>query len=244
MKVFLSSKLGCSYKIDGIKYPKKMDNTNKFIEKFKENLDNNRKFIFIASSPDDYDRTDNYAYVTFESFKLDGFIFNDYIIIDHRYNGNLKEDIESSDVIFLAGGHTPTEMAYFEEIGLRDILNNYEGIIIGQSAGAINLAKTVVCAPEYEGEIGTDYVWNGLGKTNINIEPHFVLDVPKEDLNVRKELLKISIDYPLYAICDGSYIFDDGQEQTIYGESYYISNRNIEPLSKNGETYKIKNKRR
>lgn len=244
MKVFLTSNLGCSKKINGIKYPKKMDNTNNFIEVFKDKLDQNRKFIFIASSPDEYERNDNYGISTFESFKLSGFDFQNNIIVDYRYKGNLDEDIKSSDVIFLAGGHTPTEMAYFEEIGLRDILKNYEGVIIGQSAGAINLAETVVCAPEYEGEIGTDYVWKGLGKTNINIEPHFVLDVPEEDLKVREELLKVSIDYPLYAITDGSYIFDDGEDPIIYGESYYINNGNIEPLSKNGETYKIKNKRR
>ena len=244
MKVFLTSNLGCSKKINGIKYPKKMDNTNNFIEVFKDKLDKNRKFIFIASSPDEYERNDNYSEVTFESFKLDGFSFQENILIDHRYNGNLKDEIESSDLIFLAGGHTPTEMAYFEEIGLRDILKNYNGIIIGQSAGAINLATTVVCAPEYDGEIGTDYVWKGLGKTNINVEPHFVLNVPEEDLKIREELLKLSVDYPIYAICDGSYIFDDGEEATIYGEAYYINNRIIEQLSKNKETYKIKELKR
>ena len=44
----------------------------------------------------------------------------------------------------------------------------------------------------------------------------FTKKVPEEDLKVREELLKVSIDYPLYAITDGSYIFDDGKAQTIY----------------------------
>lgn len=41
-------------------------------------------------------------------------------------------------------------MKYFEEIGLREILKDYNGVIIGQSAGSLNLATIVVCAPEFE----------------------------------------------------------------------------------------------
>lgn len=101
--------------------------------------------MFITSSPNNYEVNDSYANITYDSFNMSGFNFQNHILVDYRYNGNLQEDIKKSDIIFLSGGHTPTEMAYFEEIKLRDLLKDYDGIIIGQSAGALNLANTVVC---------------------------------------------------------------------------------------------------
>ena len=90
-----------------------------------------------------------------------------------------------------------------------------------------------MCAPEFDEEIGTEYVWKGLGKTSINIEPHFILETPKEEINLREELLNLSTQYDIYAICDGSYVFDDGIKQTLYGEGYLIRNREIKKICDN-----------
>ena len=235
-KVFLTSDTRCSEKIDGVRYSRPIDNKNHIIEQIKKYLNKQEKFIMIASSPDDYEKNDSYFKLTFESFNKSGFDFKNGKIIDNRFKGNIKEEILNSDIVFLCGGHTPTEMKYFEEINLREILKEYEGIIIGQSAGSLNLADMVVCAPEYEEEIGTNYVWKGLGQTNVNIEPHFNL----EDNDIlRKELLKLSLEYPIYAICDGTHIFDNGEVATIYGDAYYISGGNVEKICSDGGVLKI-----
>lgn len=233
MKAFLTSSLGCCYKVNGKKIPKKIDNENKVVDQIKSNLDKEDTMIFFCSNPSDYEKNDNYSKLTFDSFNMSGFNFKKLIVVDYRYKGNLEIDIKNSDIVFLAGGHTYTEMKYFDEINLRSLLKNYDGVIIGQSAGSINLADTVVCAPEFKEEIGTKYVWKGLGKTNINIEPHFILNPPKEDISIREELLNLSTHYDIYAICDGSHIFDDGVKQTLYGEGYLIKNRQIEKICDN-----------
>ena len=238
-KIFLTSNLGCSYKVNGIRVAKPIDNENKIIEQIKTNLSKENIMLFICSSPDDYERNDNHAKITFDSFNMSGFNFKKLIIIDHRYNGNIKSDIKSSDLIFLAGGHTLTEMKFFEEINLRELLENYNGVIIGQSAGSLNLADTVVCGPECDEEIGTNYIWKGLGKTSINIEPHFILNPPVSELKIRKELLDLSIDYDIYAICDGSHIFDNGVSQILYGEGYLINNKKVKKICSTKKFVKI-----
>ena len=238
-KIFLTSDLGCSYKADGKRFPKVIDNQNGIIEQIKNNIDKEDNFLFFCSSPYDYEKNDSYAKVTFDSFNMSGFNFKKLIIVDYRYKGNLKEDIKNAEIIFLAGGHTSTEMKYFNEINLRELLKNYKKVIIGQSAGALNLADIVVCGPEYEEEIGTEYVWEGLGLTKINVEPHFILEPLESEIKIREELLKLSEQYKIYAICDGSHVFDDGENQTLYGEGYLIENKKVKKICSNKKYIKI-----
>lgn len=239
-KVFLTSDIGCSKKVNGVRITKEIENKNGLVDQLKSQIGKTDTFVFVASSPDNYEKNDSYANGIFQGFKMSGFDFNKLILIDDRYNGNIEADINQADVVFLSGGHTPTEMAYFEKINLKDLLKDYQGVIIGLSAGSLNLAETVVCSPEYEEEIGNIYTWKGLGKTNINVEPHFTVMPLDADFLLREELLKISLDYPLYALCDGSHIFDNGNEQVLYGEAYYIDKGKITNICHDGETLKLR----
>lgn len=235
-KIFITSDMGCSKKENGIRHVTPIDNTNKIIEQIKENLTNENSFVFIASNPEDYEKTDSYANFTFKSFNMSGFNFKKLMIIDNRNLNNIEEIIDNSDLVFLSGGNTEIQMKFFESIKLREILKKYKGVIIGQSAGAINLAKIAVCSPEYEEEIGRKYVWKGLGKTNISVEPHFILETNNElEKKLRNELLKLSMEYTIYAIKDGTHIFDDGKKATLYGEAYLIKNKEITKISNIGE---------
>lgn len=240
-KVFLTSNIGCSKKINGKRFAIPINNINNIIEQIKDNLSNETNFVFFVSNPEDYEANDIYANVTFESFNMSGFNFRNLIIIDNRYTSDIKETIKTADLVFLAGGNTSTQMQFFEKINLKSILKDYEGIIIGQSAGSINLAKTAICAPEYEEEIGTKYIWPGLNKTNINIEPHFTLEINNElEKKLRNELLDLSQEYLIYAIPDGTHIYDNGKEVIIYGEAYLIKNRAITKISNNTSKLIIK----
>lgn len=231
-KVFLTSNMGCSEKINNKRYATPIDDSNGIIKQIKNNLSNENNLIFIVSNPLDFDKNDNYGKITLDSFNMSGFNFKNLIIIDDRYKGDLNNTIKEADLVFLAGGNTFVQMQFFEKINLGKILENYEGVVIGQSAGAINLAKYAICAPEYEEEIGTNYIWSGLNMTNINIEPHFILETNSElEKRLRKELLDLSLKYPIYAILDGTHIFDNGKEIILYGEGYLIKNKNIVKLS-------------
>ena len=234
-KIFLTSDMGCSYKENGVRYVQKINNANSIIEQIKSSLKDENVFLFFCSNPDTYDLNDKYAKLTFDSFNMSGFNFQKLIVVDHRYIGNLKEDLKKASAVFLAGGHTLTEMEYFNEIGLKKLLLDYDALIIGQSAGSMNLAHTVLCAPEYEDEIGTKYVWEGLGLTSINVEPHFNLEIKESEQVFRNELLNLSINNNIYAICDGSHITIDEDGDVLYGEGYLIHNKEIKKINNNKE---------
>lgn len=226
--VFLTSDVGCIKKIDGVRVVDPIDDSNGIIEQIKSCLVKEDSFVYFASNPSCFEITDMYAKFVFDSFKLSGFNFKNYIIIDDRFNGDLKSIVDSADVIFLTGGDTKTQMDFFERIGLRDILKDYEGVVIGQSAGSMNLANLVVCPPDKE-DIST-YTWNGLGIVDINIEPHFSEDIFYKDDFYSNKLKELSNTYPLYAYGDGTHIYYDGSNYTIYGDVYYLFDSKLEKI--------------
>lgn len=75
-------------------------------------------------------------------------------------------------MVWLAGGDTPTQFGYFQKYGLDTIIKKHKGVIIGMSAGSINLAETAICTLSCEHHRQEIYI--GLGCVNISVEPHFV----------------------------------------------------------------------
>ena len=61
---------------------------------------------------------------------------------------NSLESIDNSEIVFLAGGHVPTQNKFFKRIGLKEMLQDYNGVVIGQSAGSMNCAELVYVQPE------------------------------------------------------------------------------------------------
>ena len=109
------------------------------------------------------------------SFKLDGFNVSSLVVLDHAFTGDIKSAVLNSNVVFLSGGHTPTQNKYFKEIGLREILQNYSGVVIGQSAGTINLADDSYVQPDNEAEFHDKCfpkTLKGLGFVNFKVYPH------------------------------------------------------------------------
>lgn len=90
-------------------------------------------------------------------------------------------------MVWLAGGDTPTQFGYFQKYGLDAIIKKHKGVIIGMSAGSINLAETVICTLSCEHH--RQEIYKGLGCVNISVEPHFVRS------EVSDELIELSKKY-------------------------------------------------
>ena len=102
---------------------------------------------------------------------------------------------------------------------------------MGASGGAMNMADTVYCIPEVDGE-HTDknfkrYI-KGLGLTNINIIPHYQHFKQMKFLdgtNMLKEiLLPDSKKTELVCLPDRSYIIVKNNKIQIYGKAYVLEN--------------------
>lgn len=240
-KLFFTSNTRHYHETDGKKIPNKIDNTNGIVDQIKNLIDVNNSILYIASSPDDYEKVDNYASLIFNGLKLSGIHFSEYFILDNRTKNNASEYIKKANVIFLSGGDTYIQNEFFNQIHLKELLQNFEGIIIGQSAGSINMAEFVYNSPE-DGEISEPIYFNGLGLSNINIEPHFVLDTTEFDdmqMYQRKHLLEESKKRPIYALSDGSHILETDESIIVCGKSFLIKNGTITQICTDKQTFNI-----
>ena len=232
-------------KRDGQKIAHPMDNSNGIVDQIKSSLKDYKKIVFVASNMDNsHENVLVYANILFDSMKMVGINFDEYLVLDGENRKRADEYIMNASLVFLCGGDTYKQHEFFIEINLKELLKNYQGIVIGQSAGALNMADKVFNSPE-EQENSEPVFYDGLGLTNINIEPHFVYDTLNFDDNEkyqRDAIIKESFNRFIYGQCNGSHIFIDNNDiATIYGETYLIHNGNIGYICKNGSNIIINN---
>ena len=114
---------------------------NGFLDRIRADLPENPRCLFVASSPLDRSATCEFGSHMFMAFAEAGIPFSAYQVLD-AYNADDAADlIMASDFIILAGGHVPTQNDFFREIGLDVLLQDYEGVIMGVSAGSMNSAS-------------------------------------------------------------------------------------------------------
>lgn len=239
--LFFTSNTKHYHKVNGKKIPNEIDNTNGIVDQIKERINENNTILYMASNTENSKEIDSYASLFFEGLALSGINFSEYLILDNRTKDNAKEYIKKANVIFLSGGDTYIENEFFKQIHLKELLKNFEGIIIGQSAGSINMAEFVYNSPEEKEESEPIY-FEGLGLSNINIEPHFILDTTEFNemqLYQRKHLLEESKKRPIYALCDGSHILETNKSITVYGKAFLIKDGSIIQIGKDKEAFHI-----
>ena len=220
-------------------------NVNRILDCLKSHIKNYDNFLFVARGNDD-ESTEQYFNNACKSFELT-LPFKNYNILNYTTCKNAKELIEKADLIFLCGGHLPTQNKFFNEINLKELIKNTNALIVGGSAGSMNCADVVYCPPEVEGE-SVDPNFNrymkGLGLTDINILPHYdefkdyILDNKRY---IEEIILPFSYRTPLIALNDGSYIKIENNKTIICGESYIIKDNEIKQICKDDEYIEISN---
>ena len=210
---------------------------NGLLDRLRADLPETPSCLFICSSPDRRDLTARFGADVFSAFAEAGIPFSFYAILD-GYNADCAgELIAASDLIVLAGGHVPTQNAFFREIGLDVLLQDFEGVMLTISAGSMNSARWVYAQPEEPGEtLDPDYrrFLPGLGLTDINICPHY--QKVKDDILDGQRLFEDvtyydSLGHTFYALPDGSYFYITEDETLLLGEAYRIRNGVLEQLT-------------
>lgn len=237
-KILLTSSIGTYQKIENKKIPIPIDNSNHIVDIIKESLSIQSQIVLIPSDPKDFQSNDENLHVIKQSFLMSNLPFQQITVMDDR-NKLYMEDIQKADIIILGGGHLPTQNKWFKEIQLKEKLQNYKGLIIGQSAGSMNCAQTVYSCPELEEEVSDPNFkrWiDGLSLTNINIFPHYqlfkTLEIVGKNL-INDFVMKDSFICPIYALNDGSFIEINKDQNIIYGECFKIWNGQIIKINDN-----------
>ena len=181
----------------------------------------NNKFVFVASEFETiYEKTDWYCNYFLKMFSDCGITFESVKVIDARMSKETAQDmVRNADIVWLSGGDTPTQFKYLKSYGLIPCIREQKGVVIGMSAGSINMTKTAVCTltcghNELE-------IYRALGLVEFSVEPHFDKD------NITDELLMLSKKYPLYGICDDGAIICTEDTTAFIGDVFLIDNGHL-----------------
>ena len=198
---------------------------NEIAQLMKKFIKRRTKFAFIASEFEkNHEKTDQYFEEVLELFQNIGIDFEKSYVVDGRMEKEMAKDVvRAADVVWLSGGDTPTEYQYLLKYELIDILREHSGMIIGMSAGSINLTKMAICTLA----CGHDKqeMYEGIGCVEFSVEPHFNVN------KVSKELLELSKQYIIYGLCDESLILCEGKTIIFLGEVYQIIDGTVKQIS-------------
>ena len=168
--------------------------------------------------------------------------YSDFRVLDRRTQKDAQMLIWKSDFIILAGGHVPTgQNRYFQEIGLKELLRNYQGVVLGISAGTMNAAERVYAQPEETGESVPEFnrFLPGLGITRFNVLPHY--QQVKDDLLDGRRLYEDitfadSWGEHFYVFVDGTYLLIEDGKTTLCGEAFLLRNGVMKKICETGQT--------
>lgn len=198
---------------------------NEIAELMKKFVKRRTKFAFLASEFEkNHEKTDQYFKEVLELFQNIRIDFEKSYVVDGRMEKEVAKDVvRSADVIWLAGGDTPTQYQYLLRYELIDVLREHSGVIIGMSAGSINLTKMAICTLA----CGHDKqeIYEGIGCVEFSVELHFNIN------KVAKELLELSKQYMIYGLCDESLILCEGKTRIFLGEVYQIIDGIVKRIS-------------
>lgn len=212
------------------------DPRNGFLDQLRAVWPENARCLMITAAPAEADRNDEMTGFFHEAALKSGLSVSCMDLWDDRTCVFSEEALLSYQVIFLGGGHVPTQNAFFTRIGLREKLQYYEGIIIGISAGSMNSADIVYAQPELPGEsLDPEYrrFLTGLDLTKTMILPHYQM-VKDSLLDGRRLFEDItcgdSAGREFLVLPDGSFLMIRDGRETVHGQAWYIRDRMLLPL--------------
>lgn len=235
MIAFLTSSFVPYYEDPEKKTP--LINENGFLANLKKYWTGPARFLVVASDPDDYHMTDETASQMETTFSDCGLRFEGVKCLDHRNSSEAESLVSWSNVLFLSGGHGPTENRFINEIGLKELLKNYHGIFLGLSAGSVNAADMTFQIPEYEEEVDNpDFSQHmpGLSITPLNIIPHaaYFKDLTIKDKDFYEDILiPGSHGEKIFFIEDGSYFLIDGGITEFFGKGEIIEDGSVRAIT-------------
>lgn len=202
------------------------------------------RVVYITSNPDDGETNAIYSEVTRNAIRQSGFVMERFVMLDRQTIRQAPKLLSSADLIFLSGGHVPTQNRFFQEMKLKTLLHDHSAhsaVIIGSSAGSMNSADPVYAMPELEGETSDpsfNRVLPGLGLTSVHIIPHLELTRYEmlDGLRLFEDILfEDSKTMTLHAMPDGSYAEKRDGTLTFYGETHEIRDGVMRKICEDGD---------
>lgn len=241
VKLYLTSSAVGTYRVDGVDYAG-LNPQNGLVDELRRDWRGHARCLLVAADPDAHDMNRAMAGDMLRRFRESGLHADHFDVCDRSGWRRTMDKIPQYDVIVLGGGHVPTQNAFMHEIGFMERIREFDGIVMGISAGSMNCARTVYAQPELQGESldpGYSRFIEGLGLTECQVLPHY--QSVKDDVLDGQRLFEDitfgdSYGHAFIAIPDGSFILQRDGLPVLHGEGYLVSEGRIEPICADGET--------
>lgn len=220
---------------------------NGFLAAVRAALPPHPRVLLVSAAPDDRAFTDSVLEGMSECIHNSGISTGSITMLDRRNASRAAQHIKKSDWVVLCGGHVPTQNKFINEIGLKGLLKDFDGLVMGCSAGSMNCADIVYSHPEMPGEAADPSYrrWlRGLGLTQIQIIPHYhqVREMVLDGRRLFEDVLfPDSWRHTFYTFPDGGYILCKDGRQTLHGTAWAISNGAMRQISSENQVFTFMN---
>ena len=187
--------------------------TDEIAEVLRENLPARHSLVFISAWPDNDAQNDDDSDGMHEMFAERGMAFAGHSVIDRRTEkADAAALLGEADCIFLMGGDPTLQMKLIRDLDLVPALRASHAVILGVSAGAMNLGKYVADVWE------TKSYYEGIGLTGLVTKGHYT-----EDAWFIPALKELSMIRPIIAMEDESAIFIKDDVKSLTGRMHLFS---------------------
>lgn len=177
--------------------------------------------VFLSAWPEDHGRNDGDAAGMYGMFLEYGLEFGQWRVIDSRTKApEALGLVRGASCLFLMGGHPGLQMGLIRTLGLGEAIRACPPVVLGVSAGAINMARRSLDTKESLAP------YQGLGLADITVKPHFA----PSGRQVLDTLLEASRELPVCAMEDDSAIFVEDGAVSYLGRVYWVDKGKISPL--------------
>ena len=122
----------------------------------------------------------------------------------------IKEKISESDLVYLTGGVPSVLVERLKKSGIRSCLEDFEGVIVGRSAGALALCRK--CVITYRSNASVKVI-DGLGLVDLTLKAHY-------RLGKDTELIELSKSQDIFAVPKGSALVCDSGKLSVINKVY------------------------
>ena len=206
------------------------------------------RVLLVSAAPDDEGFTASVKKGMSDCIHASGIRTESITMLDRHNAAKTPELVKKADWIVLCGGHVPTQNRFLHEIGLKELLRDFPGVVMGCSAGSMNCADKVYSHPELPGEATDPHYrrWlRGLGLTDIQLIPHFeqVRYATVDGLRLFEDIaFPDSWGHRFYTFRDGGYVIrKPGKRPELRGEAFEITRGAMRRISEENKSYSFMN---
>ncbi|MBQ9819430.1 MAG: Type 1 glutamine amidotransferase-like domain-containing protein, partial [Bacteroidales bacterium] len=201
------------------------------------------RVLLVSAAPDDKGFTDSVEKGMGDCIHASGIRTASITMLDRHNFREAPALVRSADWIILCGGHVPTQNRFLHELGFKALIDGFDGVLMGCSAGSMNCAGRVYSHPERPGEaVNPSYrrYLEGLGLTDIQLIPHYaqVRFARVDGLRLLEDIaFPDSWGHNFYTLPDGGYVKVAGGRSELRGEAFEIARGGMRRISEENQSY-------